>query len=174
MNITPCPNTKLIVDEDGLETELVLFQVDYGVFQIMDVQAANRYVNDKIEQNSNWTFDDYARLVDSPHSELIRIEQNSVVYTRNVKTELKAENPKQHIPPERKMRLVLEGLSLTLFQVSPNRFQLFDVDDGNRWNDIVKEGNANFTWEDYVDWIGACAGELIEITTENNTYRRTH
>ena len=38
--------------------------------------------NDKIEQNSNWTFDDYARLVDSPHSELIRIEQNSVVYTR--------------------------------------------------------------------------------------------
>lgn len=82
MNITPYPNTKLIVDEDGLETELVLFQVDYGVFQIMDVQAANRYVNDKIEQNSNWTFDDYARLVDSPHSELIRIEQNSVVYTR--------------------------------------------------------------------------------------------
>lgn len=108
-------------------------------------------------------------------------ENGDVVYSitgdtySEVMIELKAgKNPKQYIPTECKMRFVLEELSLTLFQVGPNRFQLFDVNDGNRWSDIVKEGNANFTWEDYADWIGDSAGELIEIITENNTYRRIH
>ena len=75
-----------------------------------------------------------------------------------VMTELKAENPKQYIPPKPKMQLVVEEFDgsryeLELFQVDSGIYKIFDVSAGNRWCDTLLAENNNWTFADYAEII---------------------
>lgn len=84
-SISPARNMTLVVEEfDGGEFELTVFQVEADVFQIFDVDAGNRWADTKFAGNNNWTFDDYAEMIDSSTITLVKIIKGDEVYEREV------------------------------------------------------------------------------------------
>ena len=83
--IPPKPKMQLIVEEfDGSRYELELFQVDSGIYKIFDVSAGNRWCDTLLAENNNWTFSDYAEIIDSYTMELVEIKCGSKTYEREM------------------------------------------------------------------------------------------
>ena len=83
--IPPKPKMQLIVEEfDGSRYELELFQVDSGIYKIFDVSAGNRWCDTLLAENNNWTFADYAEIIDSYTMELVEIKCGSKTYEREM------------------------------------------------------------------------------------------